>query len=171
MAGMMNAAVIREPGGPEVLKIEHMWLPAAKQGWVLIQIRAFGLNWSEFSPGRVCHRMSNFRAFSASGRSGLWRTRPGRPKYNWSRRSRCGKRWAPRRRCCRPHGGLRLQNGERRLIRGGTTSAELAATVTAKAHGAVVGSTLRGADCADLPRTAGADRVEIRFMNNNRRCV
>ena len=47
MAGMMNAAVIREPGGPEVLKIEHMWLPAAKQGRVLIQIRAFGLNWSE----------------------------------------------------------------------------------------------------------------------------
>lgn len=83
MPGMMKAALIREPGGPEVLKIEHMWIPAAKPGWVLIEIGAFGLNWSELFTG-ICHRMSNFRAFSASRRSGLRRTRPGRPKYNWS---------------------------------------------------------------------------------------
>lgn len=78
MPGMMKAAVIREPGGPEVLKIEHMWLPAAKPGSVLIQIRAFGLNWPELFTG-VCRRMSNFRAFSASRRSGLWGTRPADP--------------------------------------------------------------------------------------------
>jgi NADPH:quinone reductase-like Zn-dependent oxidoreductase len=62
---------------------------------------------------------------------------------------------------------LRLQKGERLLIRGGTTSGELPATVTAKEYGAVVASTLRRADRADLPGSAGADRVEIRFMSNN----
>lgn len=43
----MKAAVLRELGVPEILTIEHLPIPAAKPGWVLIQIRAFGLNWSE----------------------------------------------------------------------------------------------------------------------------
>jgi NADPH:quinone reductase-like Zn-dependent oxidoreductase len=43
----MKAAVIRKPGGPEVLKIETLPVPKPKQGWVLIRIKAFGLNRSE----------------------------------------------------------------------------------------------------------------------------
>ncbi len=43
----MKAVVIREAGGPEVLKIEAMPVPEPKPGWVLIRVRAFGLNRSE----------------------------------------------------------------------------------------------------------------------------
>lgn len=43
----MRAVVIREPGGPEVLKLETLPVPAPKPGWVLIRVRAFGLNRSE----------------------------------------------------------------------------------------------------------------------------
>src|SRR5271166_6916846 len=43
----MKAAVIYEPGGPEVLKIETRQAPVPKQGEVLIRVKAFGLNRSE----------------------------------------------------------------------------------------------------------------------------
>ena len=43
----MKAAVIREPGGPEVLKIESRPIPIPKGGEVLIRVKAFGLNRSE----------------------------------------------------------------------------------------------------------------------------
>src|SRR6202035_4768068 len=43
----MKAAVIREAGGPEVLKIENRPIPAPKSGEVLIRVKAFGLNRSE----------------------------------------------------------------------------------------------------------------------------
>ncbi len=43
----MKAAVIRQPGGPEVLKIESLPIPIPKQGEVLIRVKAFGLNRSE----------------------------------------------------------------------------------------------------------------------------
>ncbi|HUA10004.1 MAG TPA: zinc-binding alcohol dehydrogenase family protein [Candidatus Acidoferrales bacterium] len=43
----MKAAVIHEPGGPEVLKIEDHPILAPKKGEVLIRVRAFGLNRSE----------------------------------------------------------------------------------------------------------------------------
>ena len=43
----MKAAVIRQPGGPEVLKIESLPIPTPQSGEVLIRVRAFGLNRSE----------------------------------------------------------------------------------------------------------------------------
>lgn len=43
----MKAVVIREPGGPEVLKVEQIPIPTPKPGQVLIAIKAFGLNRSE----------------------------------------------------------------------------------------------------------------------------
>ncbi len=43
----MKAVVIREAGGPEVLKIENRPVPEPKSGEVLIRVKAFGLNRSE----------------------------------------------------------------------------------------------------------------------------
>ncbi|MFN0113110.1 MAG: zinc-binding alcohol dehydrogenase family protein [Paracoccaceae bacterium] len=43
----MKAVVIRKAGGPEVLNLETLPVPAPKPGWVLIRVRAFGLNRSE----------------------------------------------------------------------------------------------------------------------------
>ncbi len=44
---VMKAAVIREPGGPEVLAIEELPVPRPAPGWILIRVKAFGLNRSE----------------------------------------------------------------------------------------------------------------------------
>ena len=43
----MKAVVIREPGPPEVLTVEELPVPRPSAGWVLIQVKAFGLNRSE----------------------------------------------------------------------------------------------------------------------------
>lgn len=56
---------------------------------------------------------------------------------------------------------LRLQPGERLLIRGGTTSVGMAAAAIAKRHGAAVASTTRRADREQLLRDCGADKVFV----------
>ena len=43
----MKAVVIRKPGAPEVLAIEELPVPQPVAGWVLIRVKAFGLNRSE----------------------------------------------------------------------------------------------------------------------------
>jgi len=43
----MKAVVIRKPGAPEVLAIEELPVPRPAPGWVLIRVKAFGLNRSE----------------------------------------------------------------------------------------------------------------------------
>ena len=56
---------------------------------------------------------------------------------------------------------LRLANGERLLIRGGTTSVGLAAAAIAKNHGAFVMATTRNPDRDRLLRASSVDRVFI----------
>jgi NADPH:quinone reductase-like Zn-dependent oxidoreductase len=56
---------------------------------------------------------------------------------------------------------LRLQKGERLLIRGGTTSVGLAAAAIAKNHGALVAATTRRPDREKLLRANGVDQVFI----------
>jgi len=64
----MKAAVIHEPGGPEILKIESRPVPTPKAGEVLIRVKAFGLNRSELftrqglSPGVVFPRILGIEA-------------------------------------------------------------------------------------------------------------
>lgn len=43
----MKAVVLTKTGGPEVLQMTDVPLPKVKSGWVLIQVKAFGLNRSE----------------------------------------------------------------------------------------------------------------------------
>ena len=47
MSRIMKAVVIHEPGPPEVLKIEKQPVPVPNDGWVLIEVKAFGINRSE----------------------------------------------------------------------------------------------------------------------------
>jgi NADPH:quinone reductase-like Zn-dependent oxidoreductase len=56
---------------------------------------------------------------------------------------------------------LRLEKGERLLIRGGTTSVGLAAAAIAKRHGAFVTATTRNPDRETLLRASGVDQVFI----------
>src|SRR5579862_9759073 len=56
---------------------------------------------------------------------------------------------------------LRLEKGERLLIRGGTTSVGLAAAAIAKNHGATVAATTRRVDREALLRANGVDQVFI----------
>jgi NADPH:quinone reductase-like Zn-dependent oxidoreductase len=64
----MKAAVVHEPGGPEVLKIESRPIPIPQPGEVLIRVKAFGLNRSELftrqglSPGVVFPRVLGIEA-------------------------------------------------------------------------------------------------------------
>ncbi|HEX5934763.1 MAG TPA: zinc-binding alcohol dehydrogenase family protein [Pseudorhizobium sp.] len=43
----MKAVVIREPGGPDVLRVEQWPVPVPRAGWVRIAVKAFGINRSE----------------------------------------------------------------------------------------------------------------------------
>ncbi len=56
---------------------------------------------------------------------------------------------------------LRLERGDRLLIRGGTTSVGLAAAAIARHHGASVAATSRRADRAELLRASGAEHVVV----------
>jgi NADPH:quinone reductase-like Zn-dependent oxidoreductase len=56
---------------------------------------------------------------------------------------------------------LRLEKGERLLVRGGTTSVGLAAAAIAKNHGAFVAATTRNPDREKLLRASGVDQVFI----------
>ncbi|MGI4978268.1 MAG: zinc-binding alcohol dehydrogenase family protein [Janthinobacterium lividum] len=64
----MRAAVIREAGGPEVLRLEDVAVPVPRDGEVLIRVRAFGLNRSELftrqglSPGVAFPRILGIEA-------------------------------------------------------------------------------------------------------------
>ena len=43
----MQAVVVHDPGGPEVLRLEERPVPEPRPGWVLVRVHAFGLNRSE----------------------------------------------------------------------------------------------------------------------------
>lgn len=47
MAEMMNAVVVRAPGGPEVLEFGQVPRPEVREGHALVQVYGFGINHSE----------------------------------------------------------------------------------------------------------------------------
>lgn len=175
----MQAAVIRAPGGPQVLNIETIPVPVPEAGQVLIKVQAFGLNRSELftrqghSPGVEFPRVLGIEAVGiveeapggefakgdtvATVMGGMGRKFDGGyaeftcVPVQQVRKFTSDLPWEVvgaipemfQTAWGSVFKALKLQRGERILIRGGSTSVGLAAAGLARNHGAIVLSTTR----------------------------
>ncbi|MEX3786426.1 zinc-binding alcohol dehydrogenase family protein [Paraburkholderia sp. BR14374] len=193
----MKAAVIHEPGGPEVFRLEQRPIPTPQRGEVLIRVKAFGLNRSEMFTRQGFSQSVKFPRVLGIEAVGIVEDAPGmefaKGDTVTTAMGGLGREFdgsyaeytcVPARQVQKLVAGLAwetlgampemlqtawgslfkalaLQERDRLLIRGGTTSVGLAAAAIAKAHGAFVISTTRNPQKGDALRANGADRVVI----------
>ena len=195
--GTMKAAVIREAGGPDVLRIEERPIPVPRGGEVLIRVKAFGLNRSElftrqgYSPTVRFPRVLGIEAVGlvaaapgnefnegdtvATAMGGMGREFDGgyaeytcvpatqvqalKTSLPWETLGAVPEMlqtaWGSL------FKSLRLEQEERLLIRGGTTSVGLAAAAIARQRGVKVAATTRRPQREALLRASGVEQVFI----------
>jgi NADPH:quinone reductase-like Zn-dependent oxidoreductase len=195
--GIMKAAVIREPGGPDVLRIEERPIPVPRSGEVLIRVKAFGLNRSElftrqgYSPSVKFPRILGIEAVGlvaaapgneftegepvATAMGGMGREFDGgyaeytcvpatqvqalKTSLPWETLGALPEMlqtaWGSL------FKSLRLEQEDRLLVRGGTTSVGLAAAAIAKQWGVKVAATSRRPEREALLRASGVDQVFV----------
>ncbi len=193
--GTMRAVVLDEPGPVTNLHVHELPIPVPPPGWVLIKVKAFGLNRSELhtrlglAEGVIFPRVLGIEAAGVveadpSGRfvpgqqvvtmmGGMGRTFDGgyaeytcvpaaqvipfRSDLDWATIGAVPEMLQT------AYGsltvGLAAQPGQSLLVRGGTSSVGLAATVLAKRHGMRVLSTTRDSDRLDMLVEHGADHA------------
>ena len=77
MSGTMRAVVVDGPGAPEVLQVRDVPIPTPKPGWVLIRVKAFGLNRSELHFRQGVAYSGSFPRIPGIEASGIVEAAPG----------------------------------------------------------------------------------------------
>lgn len=193
----MRAVVLDGPGPPEALRIRELPVPAPRPGWVLIQIRAFGLNRSELQLRNGLAANGSFPRVPGIEATGVVADAPGGEFASGTQvvamMGGMGREfdggyaeyvsvpvsqvipfhsaldWATlgavpemlQTAYGSLHVGLDLAAGQTILIRGGTSSVGMAATILAKRRGATVIATTRNPLKAGALTRGGADHVLI----------
>lgn len=196
---MMNAVVVREPGGPDVLEYVRVPRPAVCEGRTLVRVYGFGINHSEvftrqgLSPsvkfprilgiecvGRVAETSDpvrlpvGARVASLMGEMGRdfdggyaefcllpnEQVHPIETDLDWERMAAVPETYYTAYLSMR---NLRLADGQRILVRGGTSGVGVAFArlVRAGFPGAIVVGTTRSIDKLDRVRAAGFDDAVV----------
>lgn len=195
----MKAVVLIQTGAPEVLQLIEVPIPAVKPGWVLIQVKAFGLNRSElmmrqyegnapyiqlprilgiecvgivanasdshFRNGQTVVALMGGMGRSFDGSYAEYTLVPAKHVFtvdtdmSWEQLAAIPETYFT------AYGSLfdslQLRTDDVLLVRGGTSSAGLAAIQLAKSIGAIVLASTRTEEKRELLISTGADYVLI----------
>src|SRR5450755_3514686 len=177
MTGTMLAVVLDAPGPPEALQILELPIPEPRPGWVLIEVKAFGLNRSELHTRLGLAQGGEFEVGQqvAALMGGMGRTFDGgyaqytsvpasqvipfHSELDWATLGAIPEMLQT------AHGsltvGLDAHAGQTLLIRGGTSSIGMATAILAKDRGLTVLSTTRRPDRTATLRAIGVEHVLI----------